>query len=100
MKFEISSFALCGQSSLSSSLAAVLPIFPLALAARALFIAELLSRALYFKEFPALGILAHANIAGLKKLAPEDSIEKGTNSELDVGIHFETVRKGKRREHI
>jgi len=63
-----------GQSLLSSFLAAALLVIPLALVLRAFDAAKSLPRAPNFKEFPALGIRAHTNVAGLK-LASKDAIE-------------------------
>jgi hypothetical protein len=74
-RFEISIFASGGQSLLSNSLAAILPIIPLALASGALVIAVSLTSAFNFEEVSALGIGADCNVARLKKFPPEYAVQ-------------------------
>jgi hypothetical protein len=74
-RFEISTFASDGQPFSSSCLAANLPVFPLALAAGALVIAESLSSALNLEEISVLSIGADFNVMRLKKLPPEYAVQ-------------------------
>lgn len=99
-RFEISTFALAGQSLLSSYLATALPVFPLTVATRTQVIAVLLSSALNLEEIPALSIGADFNLTSVKKFPPEYAVKQGPNPEADVRVHFHGVRESKGWEDV
>jgi hypothetical protein len=74
-RLEVWMFDRRGQSFLSSCLAVIFPVLPLAMLTGTNFIAEPLASALNFKESSALRIGANANVARLKKFPPKNAIE-------------------------
>jgi hypothetical protein len=64
----------------------VLPVFSLALQARADITAEVLTETLDLEKVPTIGVSANADATGLQVLPPQDVIEKRPNTTGQVPV--------------